>query len=632
MNTSVTTPASSRSSGPLAGLTIAALGIVYGDIGTSPLYTMKTIFSPEYGLGLTPDNLLGVISLILWGLTVVVTVKYVTLILRADNQGEGGIMALLSLALSSVTRASRWYVPLMMIGLFGAALFFGDGVITPAISVLSAMEGLDIATPRFHPYIVPITVGVLILLYLAQRFGTSGIGRWFGPVMLLWFAALAAMGLINVLRYPGVLAALNPFYAVSFLWTHGWIGFVALGAVVLAFTGAEALYADLGHFGGTPIRLAWCFLVFPSLALNYLGQGAILMLDPKALENPFFHQLGPWSVLPLVVISTIATVIASQATISGTYSMTREAIALGFMPRMLVVHTSEREYGQIYVPLVNWLQFFAVIAAVIGFGSSDNLASAYGIAVTATMVTTTILTFFVIRYGWRINPWICWGATLFFVTIDVMFFASNALKIVSGGWFPLALGLIAFVIMLTWKQGRNLTGQILQSHAIPLEDFLNNLFIDPPTRVPGTAVFLRSESDGVPHALLHNLTHNKVIHEQIIFLTVHNVDVPTIPDDTRLEVIPLGNQCFQVNVRYGFKETRDIPKVLELCHCKGIECEGLSTSYFISRQTIVPTFGRGMAMWRERLYAAMSRNARGAADYYQIPSNRVIELGTQVEI
>ncbi len=626
------TPESSRHKGPLAGLTIAALGIVYGDIGTSPLYTMKTIFSADYGLALTADNLLGVISLILWGLTIVVTIKYVTLILRADNQGEGGIMALLSLALSSVTRASRWYVPLMMIGLFGAALFFGDGVITPAISVLSAMEGLDIATPAFHPYIVPITVAVLMLLYMAQRFGSSGIGRWFGPIMVLWFGALAFMGLVNVLRYPGVLAALNPWHAVSFLVTHGWLGFVALGAIVLAFTGAEALYADLGHFGGKPIRIAWCFIVFPSLALNYLGQGAILLLDPKAVENPFFHQMGAWSVLPLVVLSTVATVIASQATISGTYSMTREAIALGFMPRMLVVHTSEREYGQIYVPLVNWLQFLAVIGAVIGFGSSDNLASAYGIAVTATMVTTTILTFFVIRYGWKINPWICWAATLFFVTVDLMFFASNALKIVSGGWFPLALGLIAFVIMLTWKQGRHLTSEILQSHAIPLEDFLNNLFIDPPPRVPGTAVFLRSESDGVPHAMLHNLTHNKVIHEQIIFLTVFNVDVPTISDDTRVEVMPLGNQCFQVNVRYGFKEMRDIPKVLELCGCKGIECEGLSTSYFISRQTIVPTFGRGMAMWRERLFAAMSRNARGAADYYRIPSNRVIELGTQVEI
>jgi KUP system potassium uptake protein len=630
LNTSVSKQPASKSA--LAGLTIAALGIVYGDIGTSPLYTMKTIFSNEYGLSLTSANLLGVISLIIWGLTIVVTIKYVTLILRADNQGEGGIMALLSLALSSVTRSSRWYLPLMMIGLFGAALFFGDGVITPAISVLSAIEGLDIATPAFHPYVVTITVGVLIALYMVQRHGSSGIGRWFGPIMVIWFGSLAVMGVINIAKYPEILAALNPFHAISFMLVHGWYGFVALGAVVLAFTGAEALYADLGHFGGKPIRIAWCFIVFPALAANYLGQGAILMLDPKAVDNPFFHQLGAWSVYPMVGLATIATVIASQATISGTYSMTREAIALGFMPRMLVVHTSSREYGQIYVPLVNWLQLFAVIAAVIGFGSSDSLASAYGIAVTATMVTTTILTFFVIRYGWKINPWICWSATLFFVSIDLLFFASNALKIVSGGWFPLALGGVAFVIMLTWKQGRSLMTQALQTHAIPLEDFLNNLFIDPPTRVPGTAVFLRSESDGVPHALLHNLTHNKVIHEQIIFLTVHNADVPAVPDDSRVEVLPLGNQCFQVNVLYGFKETRDIPKVLELCKGKGIECEGLSTSYFISRQTIVPTFGEGMSIWRERIFAAMSRNARGAADYYQIPSNRVIELGTQVEI
>lgn len=616
----------------LSALTIAALGIVYGDIGTSPLYTMKTIFSSDYGLDLNRANLLGVISLIVWGLTIIVSIKYVALILRADNQGEGGIMALLSLALSSVTRKSRWYVPLMIIGLFGAALFFGDGVITPAISVLSAIEGLDIATPAFHPYVVPLTVGVLILLYLLQRHGTSGIGKWFGPIMLMWFGLLAVAGVINIAQRPEVLAALNPWYAISFMLQHGWIGFVALGAIVLAFTGAEALYADLGHFGRQPIRIAWAFIVFPALAANYLGQGAILLNDPSAVSNPFFHQLGAWSIYPMVVLSTVATVIASQATISGTYSMTREAIALGFMPRMLVIHTSVREYGQIYIPLVNWLQLIAVICAVVGFGSSDALASAYGIAVTATMVTTTMLTFFVIRYGWKLNPWLCWISTLFFVSIDLMFFSANALKIVSGGWFPLVLGGIAFVIMLTWKQGRRLITQSLQSQAIPLEEFLGNLFIEPPTRVPGTAVFLRSESDGVPHAMLHNLVHNKVIHEQIVFLTVLNADIPVVSDDVRLDVIPLGHECFQVNVRYGFKEMRDIPKVLELCHTKGIESEMLSTSFFISRQTIVPVLGKGMAMWRERLFAAMSRNARGAADYYHIPTNRVIELGTQVEI
>lgn len=629
MTTSVDT---NHTKSALSALTIAALGIVYGDIGTSPLYTMKTIFSSDYGLELNAANLLGVISLIVWGLTIVVTIKYVTLILRADNQGEGGIMALLSLALSSVGRASRWYVPLMIIGLFGAALFFGDGVITPAISVLSAIEGLDIATPAFHPYVVPLTVGVLIVLYTVQRHGSSGIGKWFGPIMFLWFGLLAVAGVINIVQRPEVLAALNPWYAISFMLHHGWMGFVALGAIVLAFTGAEALYADLGHFGRKPIRIAWCFIVFPALAANYLGQGAILLNDPSAVSNPFFHQLGAWSIYPLVVLSTIATVIASQATISGTYSMTREAIALGFMPRMLVIHTSVREYGQIYIPLVNWLQLIAVMGAVIGFGSSDALASAYGIAVTATMVTTTMLTFFVIRYGWKLNPILCWFATLFFVSIDLMFFASNALKIVSGGWFPLALGGVAFLIMLTWKQGRALITASLQSQAIPLEEFLQSLFAEPPTRVPGTAVFLRSESDGVPHAMLHNLVHNKVIHEQIVFLTVLNVDVPVISDAERLDVIPLGHECFQVNVRYGFKETRDIPKVLELCRAKDIDSEMLSTSFFISRQTIVPTIGRGMAMWRERLFAAMSRNARGAADYYHIPTNRVIELGTQVEI
>ena len=616
----------------LSALTIAALGIVYGDIGTSPLYTMKTIFSAEYGLALTPSNLFGVISLIVWGLTIVVTLKYVTLILRADNHGEGGIMALLSLALSSVTRTSRGYGLLTVIGLFGAALFFGDGVITPAISVLSAIEGLDIATPAFHPYVVPLTVAVLIALYSVQRHGSSGIGRWFGPIMFLWFAVLALMGVLNIARRPEVLVALNPFHAVHFMLKHGWIGFVALGAIVLAFTGAEALYADLGHFGRKPIRIAWCFIVFPSLAANYLGQGAILLADPTAVANPFFHQLGAWSVLPMVVLATVATVIASQATISGTYSMTREAIALGFMPRMLVIHTSVREIGQIYVPLVNWLQLIAVVIAVVGFGSSDNLASAYGIAVTATMVTTTILTFFVIRYGWKLNPWLCWISTLLFVSVDLLFFSSNALKIVSGGWFPLALGGVAFAVMLTWKQGRNLMTESLQLQAIPLEEFLTNLFVDPPVRVPGTAVFLRSESDGVPHAMLHNLVHNKIIHEQIVFLTVLNADIPTISDEERLQIVPLGNNCFQVYVHYGFKETRDIPKVLELCRAKGIESEMLSTSFFISRQTIVPTVGAGMAMWRERLFAAMSRNARGAADYYQIPTNRVIELGTQVEI
>lgn len=616
----------------LSGLTLAALGIVYGDIGTSPLYTMKTIFSPEYGLQLDKGNLLGILSLIIWGLTLVVTLKYVTLILRADNEGEGGIMALLSLALKSVTRSSKWYIPLMVVGLLGAALFFGDGVITPAISVLSAIEGLNIATPAMQPYVVPITIVVLITLYMFQHHGSGGIGIWFGPIMLLWFLTLAIMGAMNIFAHPQILEALNPLYAAQFMLRHGWVAFVALGAIVLAFTGAEALYADMGHFGPTPIRMAWCAVVFPALALNYLGQGALLSAHPEAISNPFFQQLGEWSVLPLVGLATVATVIASQSTISGTYSMTREAIALGFMPRMLVLHTSEREKGQIYVPLVNWLQLFAVIAAVAGFGSSDSLAAAYGIAVTATMVTTTILTYFVIRYGWKLNPVICFMSTIFFVSIDLVFFFSNSLKIKSGGWFPLVLGAIAFIMMITWKQGRKLLFDSLRTQAIPLDTFLESLFIDPPPRVPGTAVFLRGEGDGVPHAMLHNLAHNKILHEQIVFLTVVNVDVPTIPESERVKVIDLDHNCFQLNVSYGFKDSRDIPKALALAEKFGLHTEMLSTSFFISRQTIIPTVGSGMALWRERLFVAMSRNARDAADYYMIPSGRVIELGSQVEI
>ncbi|MBS0309700.1 MAG: KUP/HAK/KT family potassium transporter, partial [Proteobacteria bacterium] len=424
----------------VAALTLAAVGIVYGDIGTSPLYTMKEVFSPSHGVALTQDNLLGVVSMIVWGLTIIVSLKYVTLILRADNRGEGGVMALVALAMSSVGEKSRWHYPLMLVGLTGAALFFGDGVITPAISVLSAFEGLEVATPAFKPYVVPLTVGLLIGLYSIQRKGTAGIGKWFGPIMLVWFAVLAGMGLINIIHNPAILAALNPFYALSFAFNNRGIAFVALGAIVLAFTGAEALYADMGHFGKRPVRLAWFMAVFPALALNYLGQGALLLTNPGAVSNPFYQQLGPWSIYPLVALSTIATVIASQATISGTFSIASQAISLDFLPRMRVHYTSEREMGQIYIPLVNWLQMCAVLLAVIGFGSSSNLASAYGIAVTATMLTTTILTFFVIRYRWGYNLLLCWFATGFFLLIDLVLFSANTLKIIHGGWFPLVLG------------------------------------------------------------------------------------------------------------------------------------------------------------------------------------------------
>ncbi|GAB3474028.1 potassium transporter Kup [Massilia terrae] len=623
--------ASEHNKSGISALTLAAIGIVYGDIGTSPLYTLKTIFDPVHGLVLNEANLLGIISLIFWGLTLVVSLKYVTLILRADNRGEGGIMALMALALSSVRKTS-WQFPLMVLGVLGATMFYGDSVITPAISVLGAVEGLEVATPTLTPYVVPLTIVVLVSLYSVQRHGTAGIGRWFGPIMVLWFIALAIMGLINIVKAPVILSALNPLHAFDFMLRNRFIAFVALGAVVLSLTGAEALYADMGHFGKKPIRVAWFLIVFPSLAINYMGQGALLMSDPSTIENPFFRQLGAWSVLPLVVLATIASVIASQATISGTYSMTKQAIALGLLPRMRVMHTSEREIGQIYMPAVNWLQLVVVLLAVVGFGSSEKLAGAYGIAVTATMLATTILTFYVVHYRWQLPLLLALGSTTFFILMDVALFSASTLKLFHGGWFPLILGSVMFTVMLTWKRGRELVFENLQTHAIPLDDFLQSLFVAPPVRVPGTAVFLRSESDGVPHALLHNLSHNKVLHERVVFLTVHIREEPYVPKEERATVIALGHNCFQLNVCYGFKDEPNIPAILDLAEVHRLDFNMMETSFFIARQTVISVPGRGMARWREHLYIAMSRNARAAADYYQIPPNRVIELGTQVEI
>lgn len=613
-------------------LTVAAVGIVYGDIGTSPLYTMQTIFSQEYGLKLTSSNILGVVSLIMWGLIIIVALKYVTLILRADNRGEGGIIALMALALESVGKNSRWSFILLVLGLFGAALFFGDGVITPAMSVISAIEGLNVATPNFSNKVVPITVIVLIALYSFQHKGTAGIGNWFGPIMLLWFSALAVMGVINIIKAPIILNALNPFHAIDFLLEHGWLAFVALGAVVLAFTGSEALYADMGHFGRKPIRVAWFCIVFPALMLNYLGQGGLLMTDPTTVENPFYHQLGAWSIYPLVALSTVAAVIASQATISGTYSMTKEAISVGLLPRLSIIHTSVKEIGQIYMPMVNWVQLAVVLSAVVGFGSSANLAAAYGIAVTATMLITTILTFFVIRYSWKYNLLLCLFSTGFFFVIDAAFFSANALKILHGGWFPLVLGGTMFTVMLTWHRGRELVFQNLRTHAIPLKEFLSSLFITPPHRVGGTAIFLRSASEGVPHALLHNLSHNKILHDRVIFLTVYNQEIPWVPFDERVRVVALGNECYQLDVFYGFKNEPDIPQALELAAAKGLKFEIMETSFFVTRQTIVSRPHHEMSPWREWLFVMMSRTARDAADYYNIPSNRVIEVGSQIEI
>lgn len=614
----------------LGALSLAALGVVYGDIGTSPLYALKEVFSPAHGIAVNEQNLFGVISLIIWGLTIIVSLKYVTLILRADNRGEGGIVALMALALSSVTKGSTWYKPLLFVGLAGAALFYGDGIITPAISVLSAIEGLEVATPAFTPYVLPLTVAVLVALYAVQYKGTAGIGKFFGPIVLLWFALLAVMGVINIAANPVILGALNPMHAVRFMSANGWLAFVSLGAIILAFTGAEALYADMGHFGKKPIRLAWFLAAFPALSLSYLGQGALLLSNSEAVSNPFYHQLGAWSIYPLVAMATIATVIASQATISATFSITQSAIALGLLPRMRVEQTSDREIGQVYMPLVNWVQLVAVVTAVLAFGSSTSLAAAYGIAVAGTMLTTTILTFFVIRYKWKYNLALCWAATGFFLAIDIALFSANALKIANGGWLPIAIGAVMMVVFLTWQAGRELVFRNLKQGAIPLPQFMDSLFSGPPTRVSGTAVFFRAEGDGVPHALLHNLLHNKVLHERTIFLTVYNRDIPTVPEVERLSVEDLGHNCHQVNVYYGFKDERDIPAALQ--RAPGLDLAMMETSFFIARQTVIPAAHGDMAQWRDGLFAAMSRNARDAADYYRIPPNRVIELGTQIEI
>ena len=629
-------PTSQSSNKKIAVLTVGAIGIVYGDIGTSPLYALKTIFSPAHGIALTAPNILGVISLIFWGLMIIVSLKYVALVLRADNRGEGGIMALMALALSSVPKTSRMHAFLLITGVAGAALFYGDSVITPAISVLSAVEGLEVATPALKPYVLPLTILILVGLYAVQSKGTAGIAKFFGPIMLVWFGALAAMGIANIVQAPHIIGALNPVHMFVFIGEHRFIAFLSLGAIVLAFTGAEALYADMGHFGKRPIRVAWFLIAAPALVLNYLGQGALLLTKPDAIANPFYQQLngqfGQLGIYALVVMSTLATVIASQATISGTFSMTKQAIALGVLPRMRIIHTSLSEIGQIYIPMVNWLQLAVVLIAVIGFGSSENLAAAYGIAVTATMLATTTLTFFVIRYRWKLHLGVALAATAFFILIDLAFFSASAMKVMHGGWFPLLMGVILLIVMLTWKRGRELVFDNSRKHSIPLDEFLSSLFTSAPLRVSGTAVFMRSESDGVPHALLHNLMHNKVLHERVVFLTVNIEEEPFVPPSSQIEIEALGHNCFQINIRYGFKDEPDIPLALAACAELGHQFDMMETSFFIARHTVISTPGSGMSPWREHLYVSMSRNARGAADFYQIPTNRVIELGTQIEI
>jgi len=617
-----------------AALSLLALGIVFGDIGTSPLYALKETFNPHYGIPLTAPNVLGGCSTIFWALMIVVSLKYVTLVMRADNKGEGGILALLALASTAVKSTGRLSAPIMLLGVAGVSLFYGDAVLTPAISVLSAIEGLEVGTSALKPYVVPLSIVVLVALFAFQRHGTAAVGTLFGPICLLWFLALAAIGVYNIAQHPGILAALNPLHALGFVTSHGFASFLVLGAVVLAITGAEALYADMGHFGRLPIRIAWFGLVLPALMLNYFGQGALLVRDPQAVVNPFYLAFPGWALFPMVALATAATVIASQATISGAYSLTRQAMQLGYLPRLNVLHTSEKQYGQIYLPAINWTLLAAVLLAVIGFGSSSALASAYGVAVTGTMLVDTLLAFFVIRYRWGYHLLLCVVATGFFFIVDVSFFSASLFKVGDGGWFPLVLGTAMFIVMLTWRRGREILLGRLKQSSVPLKPFLESLLRDPPRRVPGTAVFLTSTPDAVPHALLHNLAHNKVLHERVIFLTVVVEEVPWVAAKERVHIEPLGDGCYRIMMHFGFKDRPDVPRALELCGPHGLEFALLSTSFFLSREVVIPTVrnGNGMALWRERLFATIARNAGSVVAYFSLPTNRVIELGTQIEI
>jgi KUP system potassium uptake protein len=614
-----------------AGLIVGAIGVVYGDIGTSVLYAVKEVFGHGH-VPFTVENVYGILSMFFWTLTVIVSIKYVVLVLRADNEGEGGLVAMLALASRAVADKPRLRHLLLVVGIFGTSLFYGDGVITPAISVLSAVEGLEVVSPHFTHYVIPITLVVLFCLFAVQKRGTAGIGKFFGPITLAWFAAIAVLGVWQILHHPEIIKALNPWYALKFIWSNPGTSFILLGAMVLCVTGAEALYADLGHFGKQPIRIAWFSVVMPALTLNYLGQGALLLENPEAVKNPFFMMAPEWALIPLVVLATASTVIASQALITGAFSVTRQVIQLGYLPRLNIEHTSVRTAGQIYIPLVNWGLFVAIVLAVVMFRTSSSLAAAYGIAVTTDMLITTILTFFVIRYAWKLPLALCIASTAVFFVVDFLFFASNLLKLFEGGWFPLMIGGFVFTLMMTWKEGRRLMGEAQHADAIDLKSFLDSVFVSPPARVDGTAVFLTAEPGTVPNALLHNLKHNKVLHEQNMFVTVRNHEVPWIPMDKRIEIEALGHHCWQIMVHYGFKNDIDLPRALENARMRGCQLEPMTTSYFLSRDVVIPTLGSGMAPWREKLFAQMHHNASGAAAFLGLPNNAVVELGSKIEI
>jgi KUP system potassium uptake protein len=615
---------------PSFKLVLGAIGVVFGDIGTSPLYTMKESFAGAHPLALDAPHIYGVISLIFWSIMLVVSFKYVLIIMRADNKGEGGSLALLT-QVSQLTQGTRWVPVVAVLGIFAAALFYGDSMITPAISVLSAVEGLEVAAPQFDSLVMPATVIILFGLFLIQKKGTNVVGRLFGPVMVLWFILLAALGIYNIVMHPGIIKALNPYYAYSFFAHDHIAAYLALGSVVLALTGAEALYADMGHFGRRPIQRSWFWLVLPALVLNYFGQGALLLHDPKAIDNPFYRLAPEWALWPLLAVATAATVIASQAVISGAFSITHQAIQLGYLPRLKVRHTSEAEIGQIYVPFINWALLAAVVMLVLGFKTSTNLAAAYGIAVTGTMMITTMLLGFVMFRQWKLPRWQAVGLLALFMTVDFAFFSANVTKIPDGGWFPLLAGLAIFVLLTTWKRGRQLVRASQERDAMPVDTFLASL--SPKIqRVPGAAVYMSGNPQGVPHALLHNLKHNKVLHDTNVFMTMQIEGVPRLNNEEAMEFIELSPGFYRIVYHYGFLQDPDVPRALRLAGARGLKCNMMQTSFFLGRETVIPSVRPGMAMWREALFAWMTRNATSAMDFFEIPANRVVELGSQIEI
>jgi KUP system potassium uptake protein len=611
-------------------LLVSALGVVFGDIGTSPLYALRECFAGTHAIPVSSANVLGVLSLIVWSLIVTVSVKYVLFVMRADNGGEGGVLALVALVRGEGgERRHHW---LIAIGLFGAALLYGDGMITPAISVLSAVEGLSVATHLVEPLIVPITVGILIGLFFIQHLGTSGMGRIFGPIMAVWFVTIAGLGLPPIIRHPAVLAAINPWHAFDFFVLHRFGAFLTLGAVFLAITGAEALYADMGHFGATPIRIAWFSLVLPTLLVNYLGQGALLLAKPETSAHPFFYLVPAWGLYPLVALSTAATVIASQAIISGAFSMTQQAIQLGYSPRFDIRHTSAAERGQVYIPEINWLLMVATVGLVLGFRSSTHLAAAYGIAVTVTMVITTMLAYVVAREHWGWSVWRAGGIFAAFLAIDLVFFGANLLKIHNGGWFPLLVAGLIYTVMSTWKKGRELVVDRLRAAETPLDVFSREFTAHPPMRVPGTAVFMTARAEGAPPILVHHLEHNQALHEQVVLLTVSVVNTPTIGEDEAIEVRPLSNGFCRVLLRYGFMQPPDVPAALERARAKGLDWRDENTTFYLAHLTLLPSDRLGMSVWRDKLFIFLSRHARRPASFFRIPADRVVEIGIQLEI